>query len=191
MTTREFRGRTLARSQALQLLFQADVTNHTVEEVLAGPYALSKGPLDEFGEFLARGTDAMRDELDVIIGNASTNWSVSRMPAVDRNLLRLALFEMLKVDEVAIAVSIDESVELAKAYGTDESSRFVNGLLGRIAAELEEGVLEVGMPEAAEPQGGAVEAVVLEGSTPQDDGVWPDDEDGDADGAGQASGPSE
>jgi N utilization substance protein B len=79
----------------------------------------------------------MRDELDARIGAASTNWTVSRMPSVDRNLLRLALYEMIAVDEVAIAVSIDESVELAKAYGTDESSRFVNGLLGRIADELD------------------------------------------------------
>ena len=105
--------------------------------MLAGAYALSdEEPLDDYGRELALGTDLMRDELDAIISRASTNWSLDRMPSVDRNLLRLALYEMLRVDEVAIAVTIDESVELAKAYGTDESSRFVNGLLGSIAAEL-------------------------------------------------------
>ena len=61
------------------------------------------------------------------------------MPAVDRNLLRLALYEMLRVDEVDTAVAIDECVELAKAYGTDESSRFVNGLLGKVARRMEAG----------------------------------------------------
>ena len=62
------------------------------------------------------------------------------MNAVDRNLLRLALYEMLYVDEVDIAVTIDECVELAKAYGTDESSRFVNGILGRVTDDLDAGV---------------------------------------------------
>lgn len=140
MSSHKFGGRTLARSQALQLLFQAEATGRSVEAVLAGPYALSQGPLDEFGEQLALGADGMRQELDTIIEGASTNWSVGRMPSVDRNLLRLALYEMLEVNEVAVPVTIDESVELAKAFGTDESSRFVNGLLGRVATELEQGV---------------------------------------------------
>ncbi len=135
-----FGGRTLARSQALQLLFQAEATGRTVYEVLEGDFALSEGPLDPFGEMLARGADDMRPDLDAIIETTSSNWSVSRMPSVDRNLLRLALYEMLEVSEVAIAVTIDESVELAKAYGSDESSRFVNGLLGRVARRLDEGV---------------------------------------------------
>ena len=138
MRERNFGGRTLARSQALQLLFQAEATDRTVAEVLDGPYALSQSePLDEFAERLALGADDMRHDLDALIGATSTNWAVGRMPSVDRNLLRLALYEMLCVDEVAIAVTIDETVELAKAYGTDESSRFVNGLLGRIARENE------------------------------------------------------
>lgn len=150
MSTRKFVGRTLARSQALQLLFQAEATERSVDEILAGPYALSQGPLNEYAESLARGADSMRDELDARIGAASTNWTVSRMPSVDRNLLRLALYEMIAVDEVAIAVSIDESVELAKAYGTDESSRFVNGLLGRIADELDLEDDDVENPEAGD-----------------------------------------
>ena len=62
------------------------------------------------------------------------------MSSVDRNLLRLALYEMLEVDEVAVAVTIDESVELAKAYGSDDSFRFINGLLGRVARRMDEGV---------------------------------------------------
>ena len=138
MARKRFHGRTLARSQALQLLFQAEATERSVEEVLSDDYALGDDePLDEFGRELALGADLMREDLDSIISRLSTNWSIDRMPSVDRNLLRLALYEMREVDEVAIAVTIDESVELAKAFGTDESSRFVNGLLGRAAKELD------------------------------------------------------
>ncbi|MBO7675627.1 MAG: transcription antitermination factor NusB, partial [Atopobiaceae bacterium] len=110
MSTRKFGGRTLARSQALQLLFQAEVLGLAVSDVLSGPYALGQDdPLDEYGESLALGVDGLRDDLDAVIARASTNWAVSRMPAVDRNLLRLALYEILYVDEVATAVSIDEA----------------------------------------------------------------------------------
>lgn len=145
MSSRKFGGRTLARSQALQLLFQAEATGRTVPQVLAGPYALSQNdPLDEFGERLALGADDLRHDLDAVIAQYSMNWALKRMPSVDRNLLRLALFEMFYVDEVAIPVTIDESVELAKAFGTDESSRFINGLLGRVASNMEEGTDVIG-----------------------------------------------
>ncbi len=138
MHKNHFFGRTRARSQALQLLFQAEATERSVQEVLDDVFALSDDePLDDFGRLLALGADKHRQEADSIIGRSSTNWTVERMPSVDRNLLRLAVYEMLYVDEVATAVTIDESVELAKAYGTDESSRFVNGLLGRVAQEIE------------------------------------------------------
>lgn len=148
MSSRRFLGRTLARSQALQLLFQAEATDRSVADVLNGAYALSdEAPLDDFARELALGADAGREGYDAIISNASTNWAIDRMPMVDRNLLRLALFEMMEEDEVAVAVTIDEVVELAKAYGTDESPRFVNGLLGRIAEDLERGVIG---PQAAE-----------------------------------------
>ena len=139
MAGTRFGGRTLARSQALQLLFQAEATNRLVSEVLAGDYALDEGPLDTYAEELARGCDAMLHELDAVMSVTSANWSVSRMPSVDRNLVRLALYEMLEVDEVDTAVAIDECVELAKAYGTDESARFVNGLLGKVARRMAAG----------------------------------------------------
>lgn len=135
-----FHGRTLARSQALQLLFQAEQTGRSVENVLAGDYSLSDGPLDDYGRALALGADALCPTLDRILSRTSENWGVSRMPSVDRNLLRMALYEMLNMDEVDVAVTIDECVELAKAYGTDESSRFVNGVLGRVASQIADGV---------------------------------------------------
>ena len=112
-----FGGRTLARSQALQLLFQAEANSRAVLDVLDGEYALSQGPLEDYARRLALGADERRPDLDAVIAERSTGWSLSRMNAVDRNLLRLSLYEMLYVDEVDLAVTIDECVELAKAYG--------------------------------------------------------------------------
>jgi N utilization substance protein B len=134
---RKFSGRTLSRSQALQILFQADATGRTVDDVLSGDYAITQGPLDPYAESLARGCGSMMPRLDETIAAASQNWSMSRMPSVDRSLLRLAAYEMLAEPDVDVAVAISESVELAKAYGTDDSPKFVNGVLGGIARGLD------------------------------------------------------
>lgn len=134
-----FGGRTLARSQALQLLFQAEAGDRSVEDVLDDGPCLESGPLDDYGRELALGVEDMLSELDAVIAARSATWAIDRMPAVDRNLLRIALYEMLRVDEVDVAVAIDECVELEKAYGTEESPRFANGLLGVVADQLEAG----------------------------------------------------
>ena len=136
----KFFGRTLARAQALQLLFQAEACERDVDAIIdGGEYALDEGPLDDYAEELARGAAGLIPEVDAALERFSEGWGVSRMPAVDRNLLRLAVYEMVAVDDVDPAVTINESVELAKAFGTDDSSRFVNGLLGRVASELADG----------------------------------------------------
>lgn len=137
MSSKVERGRTLARSQALQILFQAEALDHSVDTVLAGDYLISKGPLDAYAVELARGCHDNIDRIDYALTSVSKNWSLYRMPGTDRNLLRLAVYEMrfLTGDEaIDDAVVINEAVEIAKAYGTDESSRFVNGVLGRIAS---------------------------------------------------------
>lgn len=188
-----FGGRTLARCQALQILFQAEACDRSVDDVLSGDFILSKGPLGEFGERLARGVGSHLPELDAVLSGAARNWSLSRMSSTDRNLLRLALYELLYVDEVEAAVSISECVELAKAFGSsDESSRFVNGILGRIQSEIEAGVdvVEEGRRREAEEAGelaaaadaGEAEALgyVLEGSADEADAVATDGDDADA-----------
>lgn len=169
-----FGARTNARSQALQLLFQAEATGRMVVDVLAGEYALSDGPLDSYAEQLAVGADSMLHELDAVLEMTSSNWSVRRMPAVDRNLLRLAVYEMLEVEDVDTAVAIDECVELAKAYGTDESAAFVNGVLGRVARRIEAGedvVAEAvaAAQEAEETKAAAAATAADEQSADEDD----------------------
>ena len=178
-------GRTLARCQALQVIFQAEATGRSVDDVLDGSYVLSdnpkaladaaafvaeepevegnlavtSGPIDPFGEELARGVGARRDEVDGVISHFSKRWEVSRMPAVDRNLMRLAVYEMLEEDETPIATTIDEAVTLAKAFGGDESSKFINGVLGTIAAAVQNGedvMAAYGRPAAEVPEAGLV-----------------------------------
>ena len=108
--------------------------------MLSGDYAISDGPLDPYGQELALGVDSRRYAIDAVIRASSASWSLSRMPVVDRNILRLALYEMIEEDDITVAVAIDEAVELAKAFGTDESPRFINGVLGSIAADVNAGV---------------------------------------------------
>lgn len=138
MSSKVNRGRTLARSQALQILFQAEALDKPVDAVLAGDYLLSKGPLDDYAIELARGAYEHIDEIDSALVACSKNWDLNRMPASDRNLLRIAVFELRCADpsdRLDTAVVINEAVEIAKAYGTDESAKFVNGILGRIARQ--------------------------------------------------------
>ncbi len=151
MSLKVERGRTLARSQALQIIFQAEALDLSVDDVLAGDYLISKGPLDAYAIELARGCHGNIDRIDYALRSVSQNWSLYRMPGTDRNLLRLAVYEMCLLGDgsaVDDAVVINEAVEIAKAYGTDESARFVNGVLGRIS-RLE----ELPVPPASDDEG--------------------------------------
>ena len=131
--------RRVAREAALSLLYSSDITDSDVAEVIeSGSYPADNLVLSEYAEQLVLGAVAHCDEIDERLASTSENWAVDRMPVVDRAILRLAPYEMIFVDEVPVSVAINEAVELAKAYGgEDESSRFVNGVLGRIARTLE------------------------------------------------------
>ena len=133
MSLKVYRGRTLARSQALQLLFQAEATDSPLERVLEGDFLISKGPLDPYALELCRGAYEHIDRIDCALRSVAKNWDLMRMPGADRNLLRIAVYEMrfLTDEEVSDAIVINEAVELAKAYGTDQSASFVNGVLAR------------------------------------------------------------
>jgi N utilization substance protein B len=95
-----------------------------------------------FAESLIRGVSSHRDELDELITKFSRNYRLSRLAAVDRNILRLAVYEILHNKEVPPVVAINEAIELAKQYGSEDSGRFVNGLLDRIRAESQRGPRE-------------------------------------------------
>lgn len=130
---------TKARHAAVKVLYSAEICSVSPSEIIAqGEYPEEGGIIDDYALTLIEGVEEHRAELDEVLGNASENWAISRMPIIDRCVLRLAAFEMLHVDSVPLSVSINEAVELAKAFGgEDESHRFVNGVLGKIAASLE------------------------------------------------------
>jgi len=92
-----------------------------------------------FAGQLVRGSCEHRQEIDSVMAEVAHDWSVSRMSPTDRNIIRIAVYEMLHLDEVPIASSIDEAVEIAKIYGSADSPRFVNGILGSLAERLRGG----------------------------------------------------
>ena len=154
-------ARRRARENALAILYSSDIIeSDAVRIVEDGLYPSGDIKLSEYAEMLVEGVSSHLEEIDEKLMASSENWALDRMPVVDRAILRLAVFEMLYVDEVPVSVSINEAVELAKAYGgEDESSRFVNGVLGRIsrledaAASASEPILE----EGADADGEAAE----------------------------------
>ena len=134
-----FVGRTRARSQAIQILFQAEVQGIDVFDLIdSGSYALDDGPLEKYAEQLARGVARSRLSIDRLIAGVSQNWNLSRMPLVDRTIMGIAIHEVFDEPEVPTSVAISEAVEISKVYGTDDSSSFVNGVLGRVARLADE-----------------------------------------------------
>ena len=131
--------RTSARRAALQVLYTSEITDESPAAIAEGDRRLEEdGPLPEYALMLVRGVESHRIAIDNHLAATSENWSLARMPIVDRSILRLATFEMMYIDDVPTSVTINEAVELAKDFGgEDESHRFVNGILGRIAKMLE------------------------------------------------------
>ncbi|MGL4255679.1 transcription antitermination factor NusB [Microbacterium sp.] len=131
-------ARTKARKRALDILFQADVRGDAVPTVLAAEAKRAANePAREASWLYAReivdGVIDNRDAIDEQITTFAKDWSLARMPAVDRAVLRIGVWEILYNDEVPAAVAIDEAVELAKEFSTDDSGSFVHGVLARIA----------------------------------------------------------
>jgi transcription antitermination protein NusB len=120
-------GRRAARRAALVVLYQWDVTGQPLA-------SLYEGGLDPYTQELAEGVSARAVELDAAIGDASPDWRPDRLGALERNILRIALFEMER-DEVPLEVSIDEAVRLARRYASDDAAKLVNGILGTVAKE--------------------------------------------------------
>lgn len=127
-----------SRERALQVLFLADIRQQTAEEALRTylnsltEEELAKTPLpDEFMEQLVRGTLEARDQIDAKIASHSEHWRLDRMPVVDRNVLRMAVYEMTALGTPA-AVVIDEALLLARRFSTEEAVAFINGVLDAI-----------------------------------------------------------
>ena len=121
--------RTEARERALSLLYEAEAKGYDADQVL-GELAV---PADPMAELLVRGVFTHMARIDFLITSYAKGWTLDRMPVIDRSVLRIATFELIERPDVPTAVILDEAVELAKQFSTDDSGRFVNGLLASIA----------------------------------------------------------
>ncbi|MCR6713326.1 MAG: transcription antitermination factor NusB [Demequina sp.] len=130
-------ARTKARKRALDILFESDQRGENVLDVLNTRLANSgrETPLPEYSAQIVRGVAERWLEINTLIQDASPEWTLQRMPAVDRAILRVGAWEVLASREVATAVAIDEAVELARDLSTDDSPSFINGILGTIARD--------------------------------------------------------
>jgi len=129
------KARTRARGVALQALYELDVTDHPVGTVLIERTADSE--LDDnliiFFRSIVLGVWPIRQELDKFISEHAPDWPLDQVAIIDRNILRIALWEFAVADDIPLKVAINEAVELAKTYGSDSAPRFVNGVLGSLA----------------------------------------------------------
>ena len=125
-------ARSKARKRALDVLYQADLRQASAEEVLEAEVDTADRPVNEYTRTLVLGVVDNQARIDELLATYAQGWSLDRMPAVDRNLLRLGVFEILYVDDTPDAVAIAEAVNLARDLSTEESPTFVNGLLARI-----------------------------------------------------------
>ncbi|MFJ2649352.1 transcription antitermination factor NusB [Streptomyces sp. NPDC087420] len=129
-------ARNKARKRAFQILFEADQRGAPVQTVLADWIRHARTderqpPVGEYTMELVEGYAVYADRIDDLISTYAVGWTLDRMPVVDRNIVRLAAYELVWVDDTPDAVVIDEAVQLAKEFSTDDSPSFVNGLLGR------------------------------------------------------------
>ena len=141
------RARRRARAVALQALYEIDCAGHAPGLVLAQRFAEAQlpGEGEAFARDLVTGILAQRDRLDALIQQHAPEWPVDQMAIIDRNVLRIAIFEFALAAITPTRVAINEAIELAKAYGSDSAPRFVNGVLGALAGHPE--------PTTREPKG--------------------------------------
>ena len=131
-------ARSKARKQALDLLYETDIRGTNLVETLVSRDVPADGPdarpIREYTRELVNGVSSNRRKIDELITTYAQGWDMDRLPAVDRNILRLGIYEILWSSDVPTSVAIDEALVLAKELSSDESSKYIHGVLGRIAS---------------------------------------------------------
>jgi transcription antitermination protein NusB len=128
-------ARSKARKRALDLIFAAEARGRTAGDFLADQVAAGEAPSNDYTVTLVRGVDERSARIDELISTYAEGWTLDRLPAVDRNVLRLGIFEVLWVDDVPDSVAISEALNLVRDLSTDESPAFVNGVLGHVSRD--------------------------------------------------------
>lgn len=131
-------ARSKARKQSLDILYEADIRGTLSLDILASRDVNEEGPdarpIREYTREIITGVSEHRRKIDELIATYAQGWDMDRLPAVDRNIMRLALFEILWAPNLDVAIAIDEALSLAKELSTDESAGYIHGVLGRIAS---------------------------------------------------------
>ena len=125
-------ARSKARKRALDVLFEAEIRGEPVLGLLGERTAAGRPPVSAYAAELVRGVQAHRTQIDELLAAHATGWTLERMPAVDRNILRIGTYELLWAEDVPDAVALSEAVALARDLSTEGSPAFVNGLLARL-----------------------------------------------------------
>jgi transcription antitermination protein NusB len=128
-------ARSKARKRALDLIFAAEARGRTAGDFLADQVASGEAPSNDYTVTLVRGVDERSARIDELISTYAEGWTLDRLPAVDRNVLRLGIFEVLWVDDVPDSVAISEALNLVRDLSTEESPAFVNGVLGHVSRD--------------------------------------------------------
>jgi len=128
-------ARSKARKRALDVLFAADLRGDSALEALESAIADGDAPTNEYTQTLVRGVVAEQARIDELLTEHAQGWTLDRMPGVDRNVLRLGVYELLYVDDVPDAVAVSEALQLVRDLSTDDSPGFVNGVLGNIVRD--------------------------------------------------------
>ncbi|HOW28555.1 MAG TPA: transcription antitermination factor NusB [Elusimicrobiota bacterium] len=130
-------GRRQSRETALQVLYLLDITSLSVDEALIAVNQNIEAPpkVAEFSKTIIDGVVEQRTRLDELITRYAENWEIARMAAIDRNVLRIGTFEIINHPETPISVIIDEALEIVKTYSTEDSGKFVNGILDKMKSE--------------------------------------------------------
>jgi N utilization substance protein B len=125
-------ARTKARKRALDVLYASELRGESATEALDRAIEEGEGPTNEYTADLVRGVSEHQPHIDEVLASYSEGWTIDRMPAVDRNVLRLGIFELLYADDIPDAVAVSEAMALVRDLSTDESPQFVNGVLGAV-----------------------------------------------------------
>lgn len=131
-------ARSKARKQTLDLLYEADIRGASAADLLASRDAIEDGPdarpIRDFTKELIAGVTTNKRKIDELIATYAQGWDMDRLPAVDRNILRLGIYEIVWSEDLADGIAIDEALNLAKELSTDESAGYIHGVLGRISS---------------------------------------------------------
>ncbi|MFS0669892.1 transcription antitermination factor NusB [Peribacillus frigoritolerans] len=119
-----------AREKSLQALYQIDIANSNAEEAMES--VLDGAPTDNYFKKLVMGITEKREQIDGMIRDNLENWTLERLANIDRNLLRIAVYEMVHSEDVPVSVAMNEAIEIAKKFGDDQSSSFVNAVLSKV-----------------------------------------------------------